>query len=543
MDIFGFTVTRKGIAQSQPSVVPPTEEGTIDVTVPGTGYTGYFGTALDLDGVARSDQEQIKRYRDIALMPDVDSAVEDIVNEAIAALENEDQVKLNLEATDLSDNIKKSVEAEFKAILNIMRFRMRGHDYFRRWYIDGRIHFHKVIDTNAPKDGIKEIRYIDSRKIRKIREILKERDPRTGTEIVKGTREYYIYDDSGMYMPKRPGVQPQPSSSAPLQIMPDAIAYAPSGLVDSERNMVLSYLNKAIKPANQLRMAENAALIYRLARAPERRIFYIDVGNLPKAKADQFLKDTMAKYRNKIVYDASTGEVRDDKKHMSVLEDFWLPRREGGKGTQIETLPGAQNLGEMGDIEYFRDLLYTSLNVPSSRLKESGGMNFGRASEITRDEMKFTKFVGKLRIRFSVLFLDLLRTQLLLKNVMTEDDWAEIEPAIQFKYAEDAYYTESKQQEILRSRFELMALASQFQGLYISKKWIQKTILQFSDEEITEMQGQMDKEPPPLMLQGMGPGIPSGLPGGVAGPDAPTLPPQTPGPKPKGPQPAKPVDG
>jgi hypothetical protein len=543
MDIFGFTVTRKGIAQSQPSVVPPTEEGTIDVTVPGTGYTGYFGTALDLDGVARNDQEQIKRYRDIALMPDVDSAVEDIVNEAIAALENEDQVKLNLEATDLSDNIKKKVEEEFKTILKIMRFRMRGHDYFRRWYIDGRIHFHKVIDTKAPKDGIKEIRYIDSRKIRKIREILKERDPRTGTEIVKGTREYYIYDDSGMYMPKRPGMQPQPTSSAPLQIMPDAIAYAPSGLVDSERNMVLSYLNKAIKSANQLRMAENAALIYRLARAPERRIFYIDVGNLPKAKADQFLKDTMSKYRNKIVYDASTGEVRDDKKNMSVLEDFWLPRREGGKGTQIETLPGAQNLGEMGDIEYFRDLLYTSLNVPSSRLKESGGMNFGRASEITRDEMKFTKFVGKLRIRFSVLFLDLLRTQLLLKNVMTEDDWAELEPAIQFKYAEDAYYTESKQQEIQRSRLELLGLAAQFQGQFLSRKYIWTNIMQLTKEEQEQMLEEMGEEPPPLMLQGMGPGIPSGLPGGVAGPDAPTLPPQTPGPKPKGPQPAKPVDG
>jgi len=541
MDIFGYTLTRSKPVQSQPSIVPPTEDGTVDIAVPGSGYAGYYGTYLDLDGAARSDQEQIKRYRDIALMPDVDSAIEDIVNEAIAALDNEDPVKIDLENTDLSDTLKKSIEDEFKTILKLLKFRMRGHDYFRRWYIDGRLHFHKVIDTKSPKDGIQDIRYIDARKIRKVREIMKDRDPVTGTEIIKGTREFYVYDERGMYATRTPAIQPTTSANAPVMIMPEAIAYTPSGLVDQERNMVLSYLNKAIKPANQLRMAENAALIYRLARAPERRIFYIDVGNLPKAKADQFLKDTMAKYRNKLVYDASTGEVRDDKKYMSMLEDFWLPRREGGKGTQIETLPGAQNLGEMGDIEYFRDLLYNALNVPSSRMKESGGLNFGRSSEITRDELKFTKFVGKLRIRFSVLFLDLLRTQLLLKNVLTEQDWLEIEPLILFKYAEDAYYAESKQQEILRSRFELLTMVAPFQGQYVSRQYIWKNIMQLTDEEIEEMQEQMDSEPmPPMMgLQGMGPGIPAG----IAGPGAPQLPPQTPGPKPTGPRPAQPVDG
>jgi hypothetical protein len=541
MDIFGYNlkVSRKPV-QSEPSIVPPTDDGTIDIAVPGTGYAGYYGTYLDLDGAARSDQEQIKRYRDIAMMPDVDSAIEDIVNEAIAALENEEPVKIDLEQTELSESIKKKVDEEFKNILKIMRFRIRGHDYFRRWYIDGRLHFHKVIDTKALKDGIKDIRYIDGRKIRKVREIIKDRDPITGTEIIKGTREFYVYDERGTYATRTPAIQPT-ATNAPVHIMPDAIAYAPSGLVDQERNMVLSYLNKAIKPANQLRMAENAALIYRLARAPERRIFYIDVGNLPKAKADQFLKDTMMKYRNKMTYDATTGEVRDDKKFMSMLEDFWLPRREGGKGTQIETLPGAQNLGEMGDIEYFRDLLYTSLNVPSSRLKEAGGMNFGRAAEITRDELKFTKFVGKLRTRFSVLFLDLLRTQLILKGIFTDQDWLENEPLILFKYAEDAYYTESKQQEILRARFELLTIAAQFQGQFVSKAYIWKNIMQLTKEEIAEMQSEIDSEPPPPMLglQGMGPG----LPGGIAGPNAPQLPPQAPGPKAKGPQPAQPVEG
>lgn len=541
MDIFGYSISRKEAPPTERSFVAPTDEGAIDLPVQGAGY---FGTYLDLDQTARTDQELIKRYRDIALMGDVDSAIEDIVNEAVAALEKEESVELDLDKVEQSDNVKKAIDTEFKNILKLLRFDSRGHDYFRRWYIDGRIYFHKVIDTANPKGGISDLRLVDSRKIRKVREVIKDKDPRTGVELVKGVNEFYIYDERGQYLTRQPASPGQNFSAPPMKILPDAICYVSSGLMDQDRNMVLSYLHKAIKPANQLRMAENAMVIYRLARAPERRIFYIDVGNLPKQKAEQYLKDIMSRYRNKLVYDASTGEVRDDKKHMSMLEDFWLPRREGGQGTKIDTLPGGQNLGETRDLEYFQTLLYQALNVPVSRQQQQGGLNFGRAAEITRDELKFTKFVAKLRIRFSMIFLDLLKTQLILKGVLTEEDWTELEQDIKFKFAEDSYYTESKQQELLRARFELLAMASQFVGQFISREYAMKNILQLTDEEMEDMLAQIEKEPPPIppgldpAMLGMGGGPP--MPGAVPpGQTAAGQPAKKTGPKEKGPRPAK----
>lgn len=487
MDIFGYSIKRKEQAQTEKSFVPPSNDGAIDTIRAG----GYYGTYLDLDGAAKNESELIKRYRDISLMADVDAAIDDIVNETIANLDNEKPVELELKNVKVASSIKKSIEEEFRNIINILKFDDRAQDYFRRWYIDGRIYFHKVIDTAKPKQGITDIRYIDPRKIKKIRNVNKEKDVRTGVEFVKNVEEYFVYHEKGVYVAS-PNAMTAPNNVG-LKITKDAICYVPSGIMDLDNNMVLSYLHKAIKPANQLRMMENALVIYRLARAPERRIFYIDVGNLPKLKAEQYLKDIMNRYRNKLVYDANTGEIRDDKKAMSLLEDFWLPRREGGKGTEIDTLPGGQNLGEIADIEYFQRKLYESLYVPVSRLQQQTGLNFGRAAEINRDELKFTKFVNKLRRQFSMMFDDLLKTQLILKGVVTEQDWNEISEDIEYIFAQDAYYTESKNQEIFRSRMELLMQVDPFVGKYVSKEYVQKKILLFSDEEIEDMDAQNEE--------------------------------------------------
>lgn len=497
MEIFGYKISRQEPARTEKSIVPPSEDGAIDTL----RATGYYGTYLDLDGGAKTELELIKRYRDLSLHADVDMAIEDIVNAAIANLENEEPVKLDLADVKLSDSIKKSIQKEFDFLARKLNLRNKAHDYFRRWYIDGRLYFHKVIDTAAPKDGIKDIRYIDPRKIRKVRNVQKEKDPKTGVEYIKNVEEFFVFSEKGIGTLRNVTVPTQG-----LKITKDAICFVPSGMVDMDNNMVLSYLHKAIKPANQLRMMENALVIYRLARAPERRIFYIDVGNLPKLKAEQYLKDIMNRYRNKLVYDADTGELRDDKKYMSMLEDFWLPRREGGKGTQIETLPGGQNLGEIADIEYFQRKLYESLNVPISRLEQQGGLNFGRAAEISRDELKFVKFIHKLQNKFGTMFLDLLRTQLILKNVMTDQDWEEIRHDIKFKFAHDAYYAETKQQEILRVRGELLMQFDSYVDKYFPKSYVQKNILQFTDEEIKDFSKEMEtqevntmdySEPPP----------------------------------------------
>lgn len=495
MEIFGFEINRKKAQASQKSFVPPSEDGAID-TVRNAG--GHYGTYLDIDGVANTEEQLIKRYRDISMMADVDTAIEDIINDSISNLDDEKPVSVDTDSVNVSAAVKKAIHDEFGEVLKLFDFNNRAQDYFRRWYIDGRIYFHKVIDTQKPKQGITDIRYIDPRKIRLIRDVKKEKDPNTGVHFIKEIKEYFVYDDKGIA--SKPG-QIQSNNalhdSKALRITKDAIAYCPSGLVDQDKNIPLSFLHKAIRPANQLRMMENAAVIYRITRAPERRIFYVDTGNLPRMKAEQYLKDIMDRYRNKLVYDASTGEIRDDKKFMSMLEDFWLPRREGGRGTEIQTLPGGSNLGETGDIEYFQRKLYQSLNVPVSRLEQQAGLNFGRSAEINRDELKFVKFISKLRRRFSVLFDDLLKTQLVLKGVIKEDEWADIRETIIYKFASDAYYTESKDQEILRSRTEVLNGVAPFVGQFFSREYVQKKILMLSDEEITEINSQIASEPKP----------------------------------------------
>ena len=515
MDLFGFEIKRKDKSTNEKSFVAPSEDTAIESIRAG----GYYGTYMDLEGVAQTEAELIKRYRDIAMMADVDTAIEDIINESIAQLENESPVDLNLDDVDLSAGIKKKILAEFEEIKNILDFKERAQDYFRRWYIDGRIYFHKVIDLDNPKQGIKDIRYIDPRKIRKVREVKKEKNP-SGVQFVKDVEEFFIYNDKGVT--SKPGQYIAPENQQGLKITKDAIAYANSGMVDHDKHIALSFLHKAIRPANQLRMMENAVVIYRITRAPERRIFYVDVGNLPKMKAEQYLKDIMDRYRNKLVYDANTGEIRDDKKFMSMLEDFWLPRREGGTGTQIDTLPAGQNLGQIEDVEYFQRKLYQALNIPVSRLEQQAGLNFGRAAEINRDEMKFTKFIIKLRRKFAVGLSDLLKTQLLLKGVITEEDWHDIKDDLEYEFATDAYYTESKEQEILRSRVEVLNGLAAYIGTFFSKRYIQKNVLMLTDEEIDTIETELLSEPqyqrqyqwsPLSAVQQDAPEGPEGMPG------------------------------
>src|SRR6056300_772700 len=487
MNIFGFEITRGKPPQSEKSFVAPSDDGGVQSIRAG----GYYGTYLDIEGISKSEAELIKRYRDIAMMADVDAAIEDIVNDSIANLDDEVPLKLDLDKTGLSSSIKNKIHAEFEYVLSLMRFNDRAQDYFRRWYIDGRMYFHKVIDTEKPQEGIKDIRYIDPRKITKVKEVKKEKNPQ-GVSFIKSTEEFFLFNDKGLS--DKPGQYRASDSDNALKITKEAIVYCPSGLVDQDKNIPLSFLHKAIRPANQLRMMENAAVIYRITRAPERRIFYVDTGNLPRMKAEQYLKDIMDRYRNKLVYDANTGEIRDDKKFMSMLEDFWMPRREGGRGTEIQTLPGGQNLGETGDVDYFQKKLYQSLNVPVSRLEQQGGLNFGRSAEINRDELKFTKFIAKLRRRFSILFDDLLKTQLILKGIITEDEWADIKQDLRYKFASDAYYTESKDQEILRSRIEVLNGVAGYVWQFFSKEYVQKNILMLSDEEVEKIDSEINNE-------------------------------------------------
>ena len=494
MQIFGYKIEKTTAPQTEKSFVAPTDDGGVETIRAG----GYYGTYIDIDGTANNEIELIRKYRDIAMMADIDTAIDDIVNDSIANLDDEVPVKIDLDNVELSKNIKKMVQDEFQALLNMLDFNLRAQDYFRHWYIDGRLYFHKVVDTANLKKGIADIRYIDPRKIKKMREILKEKDPKTGVEFIKEIKEYFIYNDRGLIPNKTftPSASLSSTAGATMRIEKDSICFVPSGLKDMDRNMPLSYLHKAIRPANQLRMMENAAVIYRITRAPERRVFYVDVGNLPKIKAEQYLKGIMNQYRNKVVYDSQTGEIRDDKKFMSMLEDFWLPRREGGRGTEIDTLPGGQGLGEMGDIEYFQRKLYQALNVPMSRLEQQTGLNFGRAAEINRDEWKFTKFIAKLRRRFSLLFDDLLKTQLILKGIITEADWEKIKYNIKYVYATDAFYTESKEQQILQSRVEILQGVAPFIGTMYSKEYVQQNILKLSDDEIEEIKKQNDASPP-----------------------------------------------
>ena len=487
LSLFGYSLTKKKPEEksTQSFVVPLNDDGATSINA-----SGFFGTYLDIDASAKSENDLINRYRDISLYPDCDSAIEDIVNEAVAAEDDEEVVKINLDKVDLSKNIKLAIEEEFKNVLNLLDFNSKSHDIFKRWYVDGKVYYHKIVDLNQPKQGIKELRYIDPRKIKKVRQVQKKKDPLTGVEFIDKIDEFYVYNDKGLVTagPTSPG------ATQGLKIAPDSIALCTSGLLDLDKNLVLGHLHKAIKVVNQLRMVEDSLVIYRMTRAPERRIFYIDVGNLPKAKAEQYVKGIMNQYRNKVTYDAATGEVRDEKKTLSMLEDFWMPRREGGKGTEITTLDGGQNLGEIQDINYFQNKLYQALNVPVSRMKPESGMNFGRQSEISRDELKFSKFISRLRMKFGELFDDLLRTQLLLKGIMSEQDWTTIKEQIFYKFTEDVYLSEAKEAEILRNRIDLLNQINPYVGTYFSREFVYSDVLHLDLEDIEKMKSEIDND-------------------------------------------------
>ena len=484
-ELFGFSITRlkKQSDPKQSFTVAPADDGTQTIAA-----GGYFGQYLDMEGTAKTEADLIRRYREIALHPECDLAVEDIVNEAIVANENKEAVRVNVENLPYGKDVRRKIEDEFKEVLRLMQFNTKGHDIFRRWYVDGRIFYQKIIDRNSTTKGITELKYLDPRKIKRIREVRKKRpEGVTGPNmlsVVDEFVEYYLFNEKGVIN----------STSGGIKIAPDTIAYCPSGLVDQTKNMVLSYMHKAIKPVNQLRMIEDATVIYRIARAPERRIFKIDVGNLPKQKAEQYLRDVMARYRNKLVYDASTGEIRDDRNYMSMLEDFWLPSREGGRGTDISTLPGGQNLGEISDIEYFRSKLYRSLNVPVSRLESNSGFNLGRASEITRDELKFTKFVQRLRKKFTELFNDILRTQLILKGIINEEDWQGVRDSITYDFLQDGHFAELKNTELMRERLQLANEMRDYIGKFYSVEYVRKNILKQNEREMEDIDNQIKKE-------------------------------------------------
>jgi hypothetical protein len=438
---------------------------------------------VDLEGVIKNENDLIKRYREVAQYPDCDSAIEDIINEAIIADSDEPPVNVVLDDLKMSESIKTKIRDEFEEVLKLFKFDERGHDIFRNWYIDGRVYYHILLDDKKPKDGIVELRYIDPRKIRKIKNVEKKKNDK-GVEVVTKTEEYYLYNDKGITQATTQGVK----------LSLDSVIYCPSGLIDSNTNMMLSHLHKAIKPVNQLKMIEDSLVIYRISRAPERRIFYIDVGNLPKLKAEQYVNDIMNKFRNKVVYDASTGEVRDDRKHMSMMEDFWMPRREGGKGTEITTLPGGQNLGDIADINYFQTKLYNSLNVPISRLQPQQGFSLGRSTEISRDEVKFNKFITRLRKKFSNLFSEALRIQLVAKNIIRPEEWDEIWQDIRFEYQMDNHFSELKNNEILQQRINALQLMEPYVGKYYSVEYVRRNVLMQTEEEVKEIDAQIQDE-------------------------------------------------
>jgi len=487
-ELFGYEIKKRSESSGAKSFVAPSdEEGTLDIA----GGAGFFGSFISYDKSAKNDYELIRKYRQTAENLECDRAIEDIISEAItAADETEISVVVNLDWVDLSLGIKNKITSEFRDILKLLNWRKQGHNIFKRWYIDGRIFYHKLVDEKSPRKGITEVRYIDPKYIKKIREIKKGKKA-DGATIVQDTKEWYVYNESGVYPVYAGGVQPQGGG---LKIAPDAIAYVTSGIYNPTTNQVYGFLQKAIKPTNQLRMIEDAVVIYRVSRAPERRIFYIDVGNLPKPKAEAYLKDVMTRYRNKLVYDSSTGEVRDDRNQMSMLEDFWLPRREGGRGTEITTLGGGQNLGELEDVKYFQNKLYQSLNIPVSRLESESGFNLGRSTEIIRDEVKFTKFIQRLRKRFAELFQDLLKTQLVLKGIITLEDWDKIKESIIYDFIDDNHFSELRDLEILEARMNSLQAMESYIGTYFSKEYIRKYVLRQSETEMEEIDKQITRE-------------------------------------------------
>ena len=488
--LFGFSIEGaddNNLPQGAVSPVPQNEADKSDYYV----SSGFYGQYVDIEGVFRNEYDLIKRYREMSLHPECDEAIEDVVNEAIVSDLSDSPVEIDLSNLSVGDNIKKTIRDEFKYIKDLLDFDSKSHEIFRNWYIDGRLYYHKVIDLDNPRDGIQELRYIDALKVKYVRQ-MKKKDINTPTLITPQDKklaitpeldEYFEYNPTGgatkSYSPTN-GVQ------GSIKIAKDAVTYCTSGLVDRNKHITLSWLHKGIKALNQLRMIEDSLVIYRLSRAPERRIFYIDVGNLPKVKAEQYLREVMNRYRSKLVYDANTGEVRDDKKFMSMLEDFWLPRREGGRGTEITTLPGGQNLGEITDINYFQKKLYKALGVPETRIGGEGGFNLGRSSEILRDELRFNKFVGRLRKRFSNMFLDMLKTQLLLKNVITVDDWSGMSEHIQFDYIYDNHFAELKDSELFQERMANLSQAEPYIGKYFSQDYLRREILRQTDDEIVE---------------------------------------------------------
>ena len=498
--LFGFSIEdNEPTSPSVLSPVPPNKEDGSDFYL----TSGFFGSYVDIEGVYRTEFDLIKRYREMALHPECDSAIEDIVNEAIVSDTNDSPVSIELSNLNASDGIKKKIREEFKHILELLDFDRKSHEIYRNWYVDGRLYYHKVIDLKNPQEGIQELRYIDAMKMRYVRQQKKaERDKkiyRLANINVDDPMDYEFpeIEEYFIYNPKMTYPTTNPSSlggTGGIKFSRDSITYCTSGLVDRNKGSTLSYLHKAIKSLNQLRMIEDSLVIYRLSRAPERRIFYIDVGNLPKVKAEQYLRDVMMRYRNKMVYDANTGEIRDDKKFMAMLEDFWLPRREGGRGTEISTLPGGQNLGEITDIEYFKKKLYRSLNVPPSRMDGEGGFNLGRSSEILRDEVKFSKFVARLRKRFSYMFNDMLKTQLILKNIITPEDWEKMDEHIQYDFLYDNHFAELKDAELLNERLNMVQVAEPYVGKYFSQDYVRRKILRQTDEEILEQDKIIKKE-------------------------------------------------
>ena len=488
-DLFGFTVSKKTTQKT--FVTPENDDGAITYVDGG----GFVGTYLNTDIDAKDENILIQKYREMSMTQEVDLAVTDVVNEAVlneGGQVGKTTVSLSLSSLSQSDNIKNKIKDEFKKIIRLLDFNKTGYDTFRKWYVDGKIYHHIIIDEANRKDGIKSLIPVDALDIKKVREIKRSKDPVSNIEYTDDIEEYFIYkpdQTTGQFFPHG-------KHSEEIKVAPDSISYVHSGIIDSEKQFVIGYLYKAVKPYNQLRMIEDSLVIYRIARAPERRIFYIDVGNLPKIKAEQYLRSVMDKYKQKVVYNATTGEVEDQKKQMSMLDDFWLPRREGGRGTEISTLPGGQSLGEIEDIEYFRKKLYQSLNVPISRIEgtESTAFNLGRTSEINRDEIKFAKFITRLRQRFSELFTDLLRVQLLLKGIIKEEDWFDIKDSIDYVWTKDSHYVELKENEILRERLEVLSQLDEYIGKYFSNEWVRKNLLRQTDAEIRELDSQIKRE-------------------------------------------------
>ena len=501
--LFGYTISRDKADEAklvQQSFTPPVnDDGALTVT-----SAAYYGTYVDLDGTAKNEVELITRYREMAMQPEIESALDDIVNEAICQDDEGKNIQIVLDNLAVSDKIKEAIQSEFKVILRLLNYNNMAQDIFRRYFVDGKMFYHMILDREKPTQGIKELRYVDPRKLRKIREIKKVKDERTGVEVMNVVNEYYLFNDKV--------VSGSASSFGPagVRITTDSIIQVVSGLMDSRRAVVLSYLHKAIKPLNQLRMIEDATVIYRISRAPERRIFYIDVGNLPKLKAEQYMRDIMVKYKNKLVYDAQTGEVRDDRKFLSMMEDFWLPRREGGKGTEISTLPGGQNLGELEDVKYFEKKLYKALCVPISRLEPSQGFTLGRSQEVTRDELKFSKFVDRVRNKFSGLFDQAMRVQCVMKGICTAEEWDEFKENIHYDFIKDNNFTELKEAELMTNRLSLLALVDPYTGRYFSQSWISKNVLCQTDDEIKTMQEEIEEE------KSMGMGLPVGIMNDVA---------------------------